>query len=222
MGSIRIVVAIFSYDGGLYFGVTGDYDNAPDIDVLTAGIERGMDDLLALVAPPKSARRNGAKAARERSQGRPSQRRQGGRGAHEGEQASIEVESPAAAPQRAAIGGTGHSEGGRRMKLLQVNYRRERGQDDVEQADRLVGAAERISGLPGLQWKLWIHDDSQNAAGGIYLFDTEEHARAWGDEALPASLGRLPGVSAIEARYFDVDERLSAITRGPLVAASEV
>ena len=108
------------------------------------------------------------------------------------------------------------------MKLLQVNYRRERGQDDVEQADRLLGAAERISGLAGLQWKLWIHDDSQNAAGGIYLFDTEEHARAWGDEAMRASLGRLPGVSDIEVRYFDVDERLSAITRGPLVSASEV
>jgi diacylglycerol O-acyltransferase / wax synthase len=57
VGSIRIVVAIFSYDGGLYFGVTGDYDGASDIDVLTAGIERGMQDLLALSAPPKRATR---------------------------------------------------------------------------------------------------------------------------------------------------------------------
>jgi diacylglycerol O-acyltransferase len=57
VGSIQIVVAIFSYDGGLYFGVTGDYEGAPDIDVLTAGIERGMDDLLALVQPPKGSRR---------------------------------------------------------------------------------------------------------------------------------------------------------------------
>jgi diacylglycerol O-acyltransferase / wax synthase len=47
VGSIRIVVAIFSYDGGLFFGVTGDYDGAPDIDVLTAGIGSGMDQLLA-------------------------------------------------------------------------------------------------------------------------------------------------------------------------------
>lgn len=47
VGSIRIVVAIFSYDGGLFFGVTGDYDGAPDIDVLTAGIAGGMDQLLA-------------------------------------------------------------------------------------------------------------------------------------------------------------------------------
>ena len=41
VGSIRIVVAIFSYDGGLYFGVTGDYDGAPDIDVLSDGHRRG-------------------------------------------------------------------------------------------------------------------------------------------------------------------------------------
>ncbi len=63
VGSIRIVVAIFSYDGGLYFGVTGDYDGAPDIDVLTAGIARGMDALLALAAPPPQARRSRAKPA---------------------------------------------------------------------------------------------------------------------------------------------------------------
>ena len=108
------------------------------------------------------------------------------------------------------------------MKLLQVNYRRERGQDDAGQVEHLLGAADRISGVPGLQWKIWIYADSQGAAGGIYLFDSEEHARAWGDEAMPASLGKLPGVSGIEARYFDVDERLSAITRGPLFATQEV
>jgi WS/DGAT/MGAT family acyltransferase len=62
VGSIRIVVAIFSYDGGLYFGITGDYDTAPDIGVLAAGIELGMGELLALVSPPaKPARRNGGK-----------------------------------------------------------------------------------------------------------------------------------------------------------------
>jgi diacylglycerol O-acyltransferase / wax synthase len=67
VGSIRIVVAIFSYDGGLYFGVTGDYDGAPDIDVLTTGIERGMGDLLALASPSKPARRNGGKPAAART-----------------------------------------------------------------------------------------------------------------------------------------------------------
>ncbi|MGO9884289.1 MAG: YdhR family protein [Solirubrobacteraceae bacterium] len=108
------------------------------------------------------------------------------------------------------------------MKLLQVNYRRERGQQDAEQAEHLLEAAERIAGVPGLQWKIWIYDNSQRAAGGIYLFDTDEHARAWGDQMLPNSLGRLPGVGEIETRYSDVDERLSAITRGPLAVSQGV
>ncbi len=64
VGSIRIVVAIFSYDGGLYFGVTGDYDGASDIDLLTAGIEAGMGDLLRIVRPtPRKRRARSAAAA---------------------------------------------------------------------------------------------------------------------------------------------------------------
>jgi WS/DGAT/MGAT family acyltransferase len=63
VGSIQIVVAIFSYDGGLYFGVTGDYDGAPDIDVLTDGIRRGMDDLLLLASPPKRRPRKATRRA---------------------------------------------------------------------------------------------------------------------------------------------------------------
>jgi WS/DGAT/MGAT family acyltransferase len=62
VGSIRIVVAIFSYDGGLFFGVTGDYDGAPDIEILTAGIADGMKDLLALAEPPTPAPKRAKKA----------------------------------------------------------------------------------------------------------------------------------------------------------------
>jgi hypothetical protein len=108
------------------------------------------------------------------------------------------------------------------MKLLQVNYRRGRGQDDREQAEQLLAAAEQISGLPGLQWKIWIYDDAAGAAGGIYLFDTEEHARAWGDEMLPHALAELPRISDVDTRYFDIDQRLSAVTRGPVAAFQAV
>jgi WS/DGAT/MGAT family acyltransferase len=45
---VRIGVAIFSYIGQLNFGVTGDYETAPDIDVLCAGIEEGMQELVNL------------------------------------------------------------------------------------------------------------------------------------------------------------------------------
>jgi WS/DGAT/MGAT family acyltransferase len=49
---VRVAVAIFSYDGALSFGVSGDYDTAPDIDVLCQGIERGLSELVALAQPP--------------------------------------------------------------------------------------------------------------------------------------------------------------------------
>jgi diacylglycerol O-acyltransferase len=46
--SVRVGVAIFSYNGMLNYGVTGDYDTAPDIGVLCSGIEAGMTELLKL------------------------------------------------------------------------------------------------------------------------------------------------------------------------------
>ena len=54
-GRVRVGVAIFSYNGMLNFGVTGDYDTAPDIGVLCEGIEPGMTELLKLAARPKAA-----------------------------------------------------------------------------------------------------------------------------------------------------------------------
>jgi diacylglycerol O-acyltransferase / wax synthase len=43
---LRVGVSIFSYDGELTFGLTGDYDCAPDLDVLAEGIGAGVKELL--------------------------------------------------------------------------------------------------------------------------------------------------------------------------------
>ena len=51
-GHVRVGIAIFSYDGGINFGVTGDLDTADDIDVLCRGIERGVEQLLGKPASP--------------------------------------------------------------------------------------------------------------------------------------------------------------------------
>ena len=64
IGTVRISIAIFSYDGGLYFGVTGDYDSSNDIGILTRGVERAMAELLASVT---SAAKPATKRARERT-----------------------------------------------------------------------------------------------------------------------------------------------------------
>jgi diacylglycerol O-acyltransferase / wax synthase len=45
---VRIGVAILSYNGQLRFGITGDYDTAPDIDILADGIDAAVTTLLRL------------------------------------------------------------------------------------------------------------------------------------------------------------------------------
>jgi diacylglycerol O-acyltransferase len=50
MGWVRVGVAIFSYNGMLNFGITGDLDTAPDVQVLADGIEEGMAELLKLAS----------------------------------------------------------------------------------------------------------------------------------------------------------------------------
>ncbi|MGO8877697.1 MAG: WS/DGAT/MGAT family O-acyltransferase [Acidimicrobiales bacterium] len=45
---VRLGVAITSYNGGVAFGITGDYDTAADIDVLAHGIEDGITRLVKL------------------------------------------------------------------------------------------------------------------------------------------------------------------------------
>jgi WS/DGAT/MGAT family acyltransferase len=42
---IRVTIAIFSYEGALTFGLTGDFDGMPDLEVLGRGIRAGFDEL---------------------------------------------------------------------------------------------------------------------------------------------------------------------------------
>jgi WS/DGAT/MGAT family acyltransferase len=51
-GHVRVGVAIFSYDGRLGFGVTGDYDHAPDVGLLCEAIERSMAELVRAAERP--------------------------------------------------------------------------------------------------------------------------------------------------------------------------
>jgi len=53
---VRTGVAILSYNRQIAFGVTGDWDTVPDIEVLAAGIEAGMQELLAIARPAPKRR----------------------------------------------------------------------------------------------------------------------------------------------------------------------
>jgi len=61
---VRIGIAIFSYDGAFTFGVTGDLDTAPDIEVLCSGIESGMSELVAAAGGAETGPAASASAAK--------------------------------------------------------------------------------------------------------------------------------------------------------------
>lgn len=55
--TMRLGTSVFSYDGYARFGVTGDYETMPDIEVFAGGLDEGVRELIAAAAaaPPKTA-----------------------------------------------------------------------------------------------------------------------------------------------------------------------
>lgn len=102
--------------------------------------------------------------------------------------------------------------------LLQVNYTPSAQQNQQSDVER-VESAERIAKtVAGLQWKVWISSTTDKLRGGIYLFDNLDSAKAWGEGNLRERLAAGGGTD-ISITYFDVDEKLSAITRAALAKA---
>jgi hypothetical protein len=98
--------------------------------------------------------------------------------------------------------------------ILQVNFVPGPAQAAQTPAEKLE-SAHRIADLPGLAWKVWIQATEGETRGGIYLFDTQDNARDWGERQLRPRL-ESGGAREISLRYFDVNEAPSRITRAPI------
>ncbi|TFV66108.1 UNVERIFIED_ORG: wax ester/triacylglycerol synthase family O-acyltransferase [Bacillus sp. AZ43] len=61
-GGTRCSIGIFSYLNTMTFGINADFDGYPDVDVLSGGIRRGLEELLAL-AKKRTEREVRAEAA---------------------------------------------------------------------------------------------------------------------------------------------------------------
>jgi hypothetical protein len=57
---------------------------------------------------------------------------------------------------------------------------------------------------------------AEHAAGGIFLFESEAAAQSYLAGPIVAALKSSPAVSNISAKLFDVMEKHTAITRGPV------
>lgn len=97
-------------------------------------------------------------------------------------------------------------------KLIQVDFPYG-GSFGKEMAKELKDLAESIKDEPGFIWKIWTEDANSKQAGGIYLFESEETAKAY----LEMHTTRLKsfGIPEVNGKIFDVNETLTNITHGP-------
>ena len=63
-GERSLAIAIMSYDGGMDFGLLGDYDAMPDLDVVAEGIEGALAELLLLARRHKRIEQRKSKRRR--------------------------------------------------------------------------------------------------------------------------------------------------------------
>jgi hypothetical protein len=95
--------------------------------------------------------------------------------------------------------------------ILQINYKLNGPRAAYEAENRPY--ARPIADLPGLRWKVWIINEEEGEAGGIYLFDDGAAARNFLDGPIVAE---MQGDPTLSIKAFDVIADLTAITRGPL------
>lgn len=96
-------------------------------------------------------------------------------------------------------------------KILQINYKLNGPRADYEEEN--LPYAQPIADLPGLLWKVWIINEAQGEAGGIYLFADEDTMNAFLNGPI---IAEMKGDPTLSIKPFDVIAKLTAISRGPV------
>jgi len=107
------------------------------------------------------------------------------------------------------------------QKILQINLKFN-GVSRAELEQAWLPAAQPIADTPGLRWKIWLMNESECAAGGIYLFDDETAVQGFLTGPIVAAMGEDPTISDVSARMFDVMGAHTAVTRGPVLEGVRV
>ncbi len=103
-------------------------------------------------------------------------------------------------------------------KILQVNFRLKASTQEYQALCQSV--AQAVADVPGLCWKIWMLNDAEKQAGGIYLFEDEQALRDYLSGPIVAAVKSHPQLSDFSAKTFDPMEEVTAKTRGPVGVAA--
>jgi hypothetical protein len=98
--------------------------------------------------------------------------------------------------------------------ILQINYTYDIPRKEFEAAVSPV--AHDIANVPGLRWKVWLINEKEHEAGGLYLFDDEAQAKMYLKSPIVVGIRENPNVSNIRVKQFNIMEAPSQLTRAPL------
>lgn len=102
------------------------------------------------------------------------------------------------------------------MPILQINFKLNVSSDEYHEICRSL--AQTFADLPGLRWKVWLLNEEEREAGGIYLFSSQQALRNYLSGPIVAQIKSHPALREISAKQFDVMEDVTAVTRGPVSA----
>ena len=99
-------------------------------------------------------------------------------------------------------------------KLVQINLKYKVTRPELEKA--FLEIAQPVADIKGLMWKIWIINEAEKSAGGIYLFKDDASVQAFHEGKIVAAIMKHPALSNIEAKVFDILPKHTKITRGPV------
>jgi hypothetical protein len=102
------------------------------------------------------------------------------------------------------------------MPILQINFKLN--VSAAEYREICESVAQAIADVPGLVWKVWLLNEQDGEAGGIYLFQEEQSLAAYLSGPIIRQIKSLPQLREISAKRFETMPQVTAITRGPVPA----
>ena len=102
------------------------------------------------------------------------------------------------------------------MPILQINFKLNVAPAEYRKICESV--AQAIADVPGLVWKVWLLNEQDGEAGGIYLFQDERSLAAYLSGPIIRQIKSLPELREISAKWFETIPEVTVVTRGPIPA----
>lgn len=102
------------------------------------------------------------------------------------------------------------------MPILQITFKLTVSSAEYRKICHSV--AEVIADVPGLIWKVWLLNERDGEAGGIYLFDDDQSLAAYLSGPIIAHMNRIPQLREISAHRFGTIPELTIVTRDPIAS----